>query len=234
MLLIGGASTLAAASAALAQAGAEPPISRHPTIGQVFVLFFLMLGPIKLVAPFALMVKDAEAALCRRLARRATAIAAVTTLIAAALGHAILENWNVSIGALLIAGGSILFVIALRLVLQQYAPLSAGDPGDPTHPGAALRLAFPTIVTPYGIATVIIVLSVSPDASYTLGVAVTLVGVMLLNLLAMLSARRIFALVGAMPLQIVAAVLGVMQVALGVQMILWGLGRIGVLDQTRI
>jgi multiple antibiotic resistance protein len=93
----------------------------------------------------------------------------------------------------------------------------------------AIRLAFPTIVTPYGIAAVIILLSVSPNAGYAIGVAAVLIGVMVLNLLAMLYARKILKVIGIMPLQIVGTVLSVMQVALGVQMILGGLRMIGIL-----
>jgi multiple antibiotic resistance protein len=69
-----------------------------------------MLGPIKIIAPFALMTKDATDEMCRKLAK-AFAIASVTTLIAAAVGRAILDNWHVSsLAALLIAGGVILFL----------------------------------------------------------------------------------------------------------------------------
>ena len=229
---IGMVAVLVLASGAHAQGSPELPASRIPDLSQVFVLFFVMLGPIKIIAPFAVMMTDADEKTCRRSAIRAFAIASVTTLIAAAAGRAILENWHVSLGALLIAGGVILFLVALRLVLQQYAPAPEAEahPPDPASAGAAIRLAFPTIVTPYGIATVIIILSVSPNALYVVGVVVALIGVMVLNLLAMLYARSILKVVGTMPLQIVGAVLSVLQVALGVQMILGGLRMIGVLE----
>ena len=122
--------------------------------------------------------------------------------------------------------------VALRLVLQQYAPPTEIDArlSDSAFGGAAIRLAFPTIVTPYGIATVIIILSVSPNTFYVVGVGAVLIRVMILNLLAMLYARKILELVGMMPLQIISAVLSVLQVALGVQMILGGLRMIGLLE----
>jgi len=208
------------------------PPSRIPGLSQVFVLFFVMLGPIKIIGPFALLMKDAQDSSCRKLAIHAVAIASVTTLIAAAVGRAILDNWHVSLGALLIAGGVILFLVALRMVLQQYEPPAKVEArlSDLELAGAAVRLAFPTIVTPYGIATVIILLSISPNAFYLLGIAAALIGVMVLNLIAMLYARKILSLLGLMPLQIVGTVLSVLQVALGVQMILGGLRIIGVLE----
>ena len=228
---IGVAAALPLAAAAYAQGSSEPAAPRIPALSQVFVLFFVMLGPIKIIAPFALMMKGAEDKSCRKLAIEAFAIASATTLIAAAAGRAILENWNVSLGALLIAGGVILFLVALRQVLQQYAPAPEVEaaPSGSALAGAAIRLAFPTIVTPYGIAAVIIILAVSPNALYVVGVAAALIGVMILNLLAMVYARKILKVVGMMPLHIVGTVLSVLQVALGVQMILGGLRMIGVL-----
>jgi small neutral amino acid transporter SnatA (MarC family) len=228
------AAALALVPGAHAQGSPELPASRIPDLSQVFVLFFVMLGPIKIIGPFAAMMQDAEEKSCRKLAVHAFAIASATTLIAAAVGRAILENWHVSLGALLIAGGVILFLVALRQVLQQYAPAPEAEarPQSAAFGAMAVRLAFPTIVTPYGIATVIILLSVSPDIRYVVGVAAALIAVMVLNLLAMLYARRILKAVGLMPLQIVGTVLMVMQVALGVQMILGGLRMIGLLAQS--
>lgn len=229
---VGMAAILLLVSAAHAQGSPELPAPRVPDLSQVFVLFFVMLGPIKIIAPFAAMTKEVEEGSSRRLAVRAFAIASATTLLAAAIGRAILENWHVSLGALLIAGGVILFLVALRQVLQQYAPAveaEAPRQPEPALAAMAIRLAFPTIVTPYGIAAVIILLSVSPDAGYAIGVAAALIGVMVLNLLAMLYARKILKVIGIMPLQIVGTVLSVMQVALGVQMIIGGLRMTGVL-----
>jgi multiple antibiotic resistance protein len=62
-----------------------------------------------------------------------------------------------------------------------------------------------------------------------MGITAALIGVMVLNLLAMLYARKILKAIGIMPLQIVGSVLSVLQVALGVQMILGGLRIIGLL-----
>ena len=94
---------------------------------------------------------------------------------------------------------------------------------------AALRLAFPTVVTPYGIAAVIALLVNSPDAARTTTIVVILIGVMVLNLLAMLYARRIMGGVTVMVLRIFGAVLGVLQVAVALEMIRLGLYELGVL-----
>jgi len=54
-------------------------------------------------------------------------------------------------------------------------------------------------------------------------------GLMVMNLLAMLYARQILGLIGGATLQIVGAVLGILQIALSVQIILFALSRLGVI-----
>jgi multiple antibiotic resistance protein len=92
---------------------------------------------------------------------------------------------------------------------------------------AMAPLAFPTIVTPYGISTLIVFLALSPDIQGQLIIGAILLAIMLLNLMAMLLARPILRFLGVF-LQILGAVLGVVQVSLGLQIInsslrmLWG------------
>ncbi len=81
-------------------------------------------------------------------------------------------------------------------------------------------LAFPTIVTPYGIAVLIIFLVLSPGLDYSLKVMGALALVMVLNLLCMLYARQILKVIGVTVLQILGAVLGVLQIALGMEYLL--------------
>jgi multiple antibiotic resistance protein len=229
-LAIGVSALSLMAATAHAQSAGAAPAARYPDLSQVFVFFFLMLGPIKIIAPFALMTAGADSAAQRKLATHAFLISTVTIAIAALIGHTVLQNWHVSVGALLLAGGIILFLASLKQVLQQYALpeetlMRAPDAARNTP---ATRMAFPTIVTPYGIAIVIIILATNPNAAYAAAVIAMLVVVMVLNLLAMLFARQILKTVGMMPLQIVGAVLSVLQVALGIQMILWALDLLGI------
>jgi len=220
---------------AQAQGAPEAPPPQHPDLSQVFVFFFLMLGPIKIVGPFARITKALDDAARRQLATRAFLISSATTVIAAIIGHSVLQNWHVSLGALLLAGGVVLFLVALTQVLQQYATPSpeALAAADGSGHADAARIAFPTVVTPYGIAVVIIILATSPNLVYAGAVIAILLAVMALNLLAMLYARQILRTVGIMPLQVLGAVLSVLQVALGVQMILWSLAMLGIFAGTR-
>ena len=125
--------------------------------------------------------------------------------------------------------GIIFFLVGLSVVFEQYRPEPAAPPPLPAAPiAAAFRLAFPTVVTPYGIAAVIALLANSPHAARTATIVAMLMGVMALNLLSMLFARRVMGGVAVMVLRIFGAVLGVLQVAVALEFILRGLRGIGV------
>ena len=111
--------------------------------------------------------------------------------------------------------------------MQMYSSASQNEtiPTTPTIAMAVSPLSFPTIVTPYGIAILIIVMTAAQgDVSRQIGIIGVLLAIMLLNLLAMLFAHKIVKfIVVRITLQILGSVLGVPQVALGIQIILQAL-----------
>jgi multiple antibiotic resistance protein len=199
-------------------------------LGAVFTVLFVMLGPLKILGPFAQMTHALDEAAAKRIAVRAFVIALIAVVAGGFVGKTLAQNWNISTPGLLLAGGVIFFLVGLQLVLEQYHPTHAAPPSLPAAPlAAAMRIAFPTIVTPYGVAALIVLLSSSHDGARTASILALLVGVMVLDLLAMLYARRIMAGTTVVVLQILGAVLGVLQVALAVEIILRALRHLGVL-----
>jgi multiple antibiotic resistance protein len=206
-----------------------PEASALLGLGVVFVLLFITLGPIKILGPFVQLTRDVDEAKMKQIAVRAFVLAVIAVVVGGFAGRILAQNWQISVAALTLAGGIIFFVVGLRLVLEQYQPAQAAPVPLPEAPmAAALRIAFPTLVTPYGIAALIALLVNSPDAARTASILAILIGVMVVNLLAMLYARWIVGGVIVLALVIVGAVLGVLQVALAVQMILRGLRDLGV------
>ena len=195
---------------------------------------FLTLGPLKILGPFASMTRGRDAAFKRQLAVRGIVIATIALLAAATIGASILQKWGISIGALHLTAGIVLFLVALRPVLEQYEAHepqthAEGSADAPAKPSALAfsPLAFPTIVTPYGIAVLII--GVTLDPTRMIPILGVLAFVLLLNLLAMLFADRILKAPFVAPaLGIVGAVLGVLQIALGVQAAGDGLHMMGI------
>lgn len=202
---------------------------------KIFTFFFLTLGPKAVIAPFARKTLGFEAAARRKVALVTTAISLLSIVIAATIGVRVLDNWGVSTGALLIAAGVILFLIALDSIRDQY---ESGDEKrqphapdtDPSIRNISFKLAFPFVVSPYGVAVVILVLTSRPEFVPIEPILAMLGGIMLLNLIVMLNAHRIAGSTYIAPVfAVLGAILGVLQAALGVQAILTGFRLAGVL-----
>jgi multiple antibiotic resistance protein len=224
MVFSAGVVCLIGASAATA---AEAVTDHEPMtrpIAQIFTFLFLMLGPFKIIAPFSRRTKGMDAKFTRQIALRATLFASLALLLAAVLGEGFLSSYSIPVPVLALSGGIILFLVALQTVLQQFAPPAAhheeiaGPAATPSLNMAMTPLAFPTIVTPYGIAALVVFLAVSPDLQTQLTIGAIVLAIMVLNLIVMLLTPHIRPLLGA-ALAILGAVLGVIQVALGLQII---------------
>jgi multiple antibiotic resistance protein len=206
---------------------------RQISVGQFLPILILMLGPFKIIGPFFKATNGASATQIRQIAMWATLFAALGLLIAGFLGESILRSYGIPLPILVLSGGIILFLVALRNVLEQFEahePPSgeAKAPPAPAMKVALMPLAFPAIVTPYGIAALIVLLAFSDGQEGRLTLAAAVVAIMVLNLIVMLAARRL-APVLAFVLPILGAVLGVVQVALGLQIINNALQMLGVL-----
>jgi multiple antibiotic resistance protein len=79
--------------AAAAQTTGVLTAKRPITWGMIFALLFLMLGPIKLLGPFAAATKDCDHVFRFRLATRAFLFSIGAVTIAAGLGGRMLDNF---------------------------------------------------------------------------------------------------------------------------------------------
>lgn len=226
------ASAASAANAAAETAAAPAPLGPLP-LGQVFTMLFLMLGPFKIIGPFFKVTQGADRRRTRQIAVWATIFSALALLVAGLLGESILRSYGIPLPILALAGGIILFLVALQSVLAQFQPAQphTADPSvapEPVMKVAMAPLAFPTIVTPYGIAAVVILVAISHSRGDQLAIGAAIVAIMALNLIMMLAARSLKTLF-AIALPILGAVLGVVQVALGLAFIDNALRQLGVL-----
>jgi multiple antibiotic resistance protein len=200
-------------------------------LGKIFTFFFLTLGPKAVIAPFATSTATLDASSRRNVALITTGISLVAVIIAATIGVQVLNNWGISTGALLVAAGIILFLVALDSIRSQYEVPGDADSTPPVKASArqmGFKLAFPYVVSPYGVAVVILVLTSRPETVPIAPILAMLGGIMLLNLIVMLKAQRIATSPYIAPLMaVVGSVLAVLQAALGVHAVLVGLALAG-------
>ena len=214
---------MSAETYAMLQATAEASDAYLLTPANLLLLFFIMLGPAKLLAPFHLATREMEPRALRATAIKIAVISSITLLIAGLVGSAMMQQWRISVPVMELAGGLIFLLVALKLVLAQYV-----EPAPPQVAGKGanvMHLVFPGVVTPYGIAALIALMALSGGIQRSAVVLGAMLVVMVLNLLAMLFVRAILHGIGPMPLQILAAVLAVQQVALALQVIVMALNE---------
>ncbi len=210
----------------LQAASSVEPHAYAISASKVFLFFFIMLGPLKLIGPYFMQTRGLAPAQARAMAWKVFALSVVAILVAAYLGAALLRNWQIAPPVMQLAAGLVFLLVALQIVLSQYdvaPPHPAEQPPEPQ----LMRLVFPVAVTPYGVATVIVLMALSADLERSFSVLGLALAVMTLNLLAMLFARFVMRGFGPLVLQILGAVLGILQVALAMQFIVMALGQMG-------
>ena len=219
----------------VATAAHEPGAVSHWSLGEAFTFLFVALGPLNVIGPFANLTDGRRAAFKRGLAFKAFLVSTIALLFAATLGAKTLQAWGISVGALLLAAGVILFLVALQPVLAGYNPSAgpvqaiAGTVPAQSEPGSAFwPLAFPTIITPYGLVLLILLFTLYPFGSGGLGILAIASFVLALDLLAMLCTDLLAKIPFIKPgLAILGCVMGVLLIALGVQAVADGLHLLG-------
>jgi multiple antibiotic resistance protein len=208
----------------------------HLSISDVAIIFFLTLGPLKAIAPFNQLTRGCDPAFRRNLAWRGTATATVIVLVVALLGSLVLENWHVSVAAIVITGGVIFFCQAFQLIMYPSAVAPPPPPpGEgqtpPTLATAQFSLAVPALVTAPGIAAIAGFLAIAGSDLTQKGIVfASLLAVMGLNLVTLLNLKAVSRDAPAPLLKVFGWVMAVLQAALAVQYIINGLVRLGALS----
>lgn len=197
----------------------------------IFTIFFMLLGPVKLIPAFAAVTRGQDERFERATAIRATLVASVVVAFLVLAGGSLLGRYHISMDGLRIAAGLVLLIAALNTIFPRPQPQSAsGQVGATPLQLAISPLATPIIVPAAGVAAVLIFTMLAIEQPGMLqAVALALVIVMALNLCVMHFNRTILRIPGLlMVLQVLGAVLVFMQVALAIETVLTALRHMGI------
>jgi multiple antibiotic resistance protein len=197
----------------------------------IFTIFFMLLGPIKIIPAFAGLTRGTDIRFKRSVAIQGAVIASVLCVIVALTGEMILGKFHISLEGLRIAGGLVLLIAALQAIFRK-APLSSPGSGTPTPIQlAASPVAVPIIVPPAGIAAILISIMLAPQyPGAAQAVAICLAIVMVLDFLVMYFIDLVMKTPGLMLILVVlGSVLVFVQVCLSIEVILNGLKGLGIL-----
>ena len=154
----------------------------------------------------------------RKILIRELAIALIVLLVFLFVGQYFLEWLNLRQEAVHIAGGIVLFLIALRMIF----PTEKGVMGDlPEGEPFIVPLAVPLLAGPSTLAMLILLARSQPDRIFEWFIAV--IGAWLVTSLIMLSSGKLHKLLGMRGLIAVERLMGMVLVAISVQMLLDGI-----------
>ncbi|EAM49577.1 MarC family protein [Crocosphaera watsonii WH 8501] len=190
------------------------------------IILFMTIGPIKIIPVFARLTQNASKQVIIKLATRSFALSTLSILTVALASENILNKYIISLSSLIVAAGIVLFLISLKMLLQQYDNQKNNPLPIPENPLTALisPLTFPTILTPQGIALVMISMTIAQRLDNNVDKILGLIMVvMILNLLSMLDARQILTVLQPILLQILNLILSIIQLALAISFMFSGI-----------
>ncbi|MEH6403606.1 MAG: MarC family protein [Sneathiella sp.] len=194
-----------------------------------FVTLFVIIDPIGLVPIFIALTKDTSVSHQRLMALKGTSIGGVILLFFALLGDKFLVLLGVGIPAFRIAGGIMLFLLALEMVFdkrtQRREDKAEKMKDDQPHEDISVfPLSVPLISGPGAIASIMLLMGENKsDWALQSTVLVVLGVVLLICLLLFFLAGPLSRIMGQTFSQILSRVLGVILGALAIQFILDGI-----------
>ncbi|MEZ6139756.1 MAG: MarC family protein [Zavarzinella sp.] len=190
---------------------------------KLFVLLFMMTGPLKVVPSFAHFTRGIEANRRNRIARRAIVFAAAGVILAVFVGFSIMKSWGASPQALAAATGILLLITAIQSLIGWPSPVQSQN-DDKSDRIALSPVAFPTILPPFAVGVLILFGAYFPNLNNQLKMIALAFLILILDLIAMRYADQIMNYIGSNVLQVLGAVFGVLQLSLAIQMLFWSFG----------
>jgi multiple antibiotic resistance protein len=193
-----------------------------------FVTFLVVIDPPGCAPIYAGLTRECPPQLRRSMAIRAVLVAFGILLFFGLLGEELLKALGVSLAAFRIAGGIMLFLIALEMVFERRTQRRENRAqevsSDPEHEDVSIfPMAIPMIAGPGSIASIMLLVARSDGITETLTVFAALTAVLLLTLLALLAAGPLMRLLGHRMEAMLTRLLGVILAALAAQFVIDGI-----------
>jgi multiple antibiotic resistance protein len=193
-----------------------------------FLVFFVVVDPISLIPLFAGLTQGASSRYKKNMAAKATAIALVICVLFALVGARFLEIMGISLNAFRIAGGTLLFLIALDMVFARpsgtRSTSSEREEAKKREDISVFPLAFPFIAGPGALATILLTAGeVASNALLFAGFLGVVALVLITCWVLMLATSRLMKVLGVTGANVTSRLSGVILAALAVQFIIDGI-----------
>ncbi len=192
------------------------------------IIMLVVVDPVGLTPIFAALTQGESASARRKMAVRGTLIAAVILVVFVLAGDRLLRLLGIGMPAFQIAGGVLLFLLAVDMVFARHSGLRSTTEREQKEAEtkkdiSVFPLAIPLIAGPGALTTVLLMVGEQGDDPVVLAAVLGVVLVVLtITLVALLLSERIMAFLGETGANVVSRVLGVILAALAVQFVLDG------------
>jgi len=195
------------------------------TLLDVFLLVFIGMGPLKVLVIYISLTKDFSTELRRKVAQKMVLTATIVAIVLLVAGVLIMKLLHFTTGALSIAGGLILLLLALSMVLgttekkEHEGPLSEEE----VMSMAIYPMAIPLLLNPVGIVT-LTVFSAESQGLLQIGALIIMVLIVAaIDFGVFLISHRLYKNVSAERIMVTEKLLGIFLAALAVQLMVNGL-----------
>ena len=190
------------------------------------ITFFVVIDPPGCAPIYASLTKGASAQQRRSMAIRASIIAAGILFVFALFGEDLLGALHIELNSFRIAGGIMLFVIAMDMVFekrtQRREERAEKVREDHVEDVSVFPMAMPMIAGPGSIATIMLLTARAHGTAETLVVLGALGAVLVLTFVALAAAGPLMRLLGARVEAVITRLLGVLLAALAAQYVIDG------------
>ena len=191
------------------------------------VSFLVIIDPPGCAPIFASLTSGTVADHRRKMAIRSALIAWIILIFFALLGRPLLHTLGITLASFRLAGGIMLFIIALEMVFERRTARREERAHAVEAEGAedisVFPMAIPMIAGPGSIATAMLLTARADGLSETAIVLGAMTLVILLTMLALLAAGTIMRLIGAKVEAMITRLLGVILAALAAQFVIDGI-----------
>ena len=184
----------------------------------------MVINPIGTVPLFIAVTRHESAQTIRKTALRSVMISAIILLTFVVVGQMLLSALDIELGAFRIAGGLVLLIISLRMVLEStHQPTEKKESGD-RHDVAVFPLATPFIAGPGAIlAAVLLTDHTLYSVSQQVGTTLVMLGVLAIQYVLLLASGTVNRVLGETGTNVISRIMGLILAALSIETILIGI-----------
>ncbi len=201
-----------------------------PFIATAFATAFTIIDPVGMIPLTITVTASANGKERGAIVDRAILVASGVILVMAIAGRAVLDSLGITLPAFMIAGGILLFLIAIDMLFARkngakQTPEETQAGAESSNP-AVFPLAIPMIAGPGTIATVLVLVSIARGNRYEEAlVFAAYASAMIVTWICMRASAQLLRLIGNTGIHVVTRLFGILLSALAIQFVINGLAE---------